>query len=36
MKQTSKGNTPLITQSVIGAAWHLPDEKPYDRGGDAP
>jgi hypothetical protein len=27
MKQTSKGNTPLVTQSVTGAAWHLPDEK---------
>jgi hypothetical protein len=28
MKRTSKGNAPPITQSVIGAAWHLPDENP--------
>jgi hypothetical protein len=27
-KQTSKGNATPITQSVIGAAWHLPDENP--------
>jgi hypothetical protein len=27
MKQASKGNTPPVTQSVTGAAWHLPDEK---------
>jgi hypothetical protein len=28
MKRTSKDNVPPITQSVIGAAWHLPDENP--------
>jgi hypothetical protein len=27
-EQTSKGNTTPITQSMIGAAWHLPDENP--------
>jgi hypothetical protein len=27
-KQTSKGNATLITQSVTGVAWHLPDENP--------
>jgi hypothetical protein len=29
----SKGDATLITQSVIGAAWHLPDENP--RTGEA-
>jgi hypothetical protein len=24
----SKGNAAPITQSMIGAAWHLPDENP--------
>jgi hypothetical protein len=28
MKRTSKGNAAPITQSMIGAAWHLPDENP--------
>jgi hypothetical protein len=28
MKQTSKGNAAPITQSMIGTAWHLPDENP--------
>jgi hypothetical protein len=28
MTQTSKGNAPPITQSMIGATWHLPDENP--------
>jgi hypothetical protein len=32
-KQTSKGNATPIMQSVIGAAWHLPDENP--RIGEA-
>jgi hypothetical protein len=32
-KQTSKGNATPITQSVVGAAWHLPDENP--RIGEA-
>jgi hypothetical protein len=27
-EQTSKGNATPITQSMIGAAWHLPDENP--------
>jgi hypothetical protein len=27
-KQTSKGNATPITRSVIGTAWHLPDENP--------
>jgi hypothetical protein len=27
-EQTSKSNTTPITQSVIGAAWHLPEENP--------
>jgi hypothetical protein len=27
-EQTSKGDATPITQSVIGAAWHLPDENP--------
>jgi hypothetical protein len=27
-EQTSKGNATLITQSMIGAAWHLPNENP--------
>jgi hypothetical protein len=29
----SKCDATLITQSVIGAAWHLPDENP--RTGEA-
>jgi hypothetical protein len=33
MKRTSKGNAAPITQSMIGAAWHLPDENP--RTGEA-
>jgi hypothetical protein len=28
MKRTSKGNAAPITKSMIGAAWHLPDENP--------
>jgi hypothetical protein len=32
-KRTSKGDATPITQSVIGAAWHLPDENP--RTGEA-
>jgi hypothetical protein len=28
MKRTSKGNATPITQSMIGTAWHLPDENP--------
>jgi hypothetical protein len=28
MKRTSKGNAAPITQSMIGTAWHLPDENP--------
>jgi hypothetical protein len=31
MKRTSKSNASPITQSVIGAAWHLPDENPGIR-----
>jgi hypothetical protein len=27
-EQTSKGNATPITQSMIGAAWHLTDENP--------
>jgi hypothetical protein len=27
-EQTSKGDATPITKSVIGAAWHLPDENP--------
>ena len=29
-------NAAPITQGVIGAAWHLPGRKPWNRGGDAP
>jgi hypothetical protein len=32
-EQTNKGDATPITQSVIGAAWHLPDENP--KTGDA-
>jgi hypothetical protein len=28
MKRTSKSNAAPITQSMIGTAWHLPDENP--------
>jgi hypothetical protein len=27
-EQTNKGNALPITQSMIGAAWHLPEENP--------
>jgi hypothetical protein len=28
MKRTSKSNAAPIMQSMIGAAWHLPDQNP--------
>ena len=33
---TGMNNAAPITQGMIGAAWHLPGRKPWNRGGDAP
>ena len=36
IKVKGMDNAAPITQGVIGAAWHLPGRKPWNRGGDAP